>query len=199
MAVYGVTENELAAFLRIDDSEEHVHLTDVLAATKEAVDSFCGWPFDAATSGTRVFAARWCDLIHIDPCVSITTLSVDTSGDGTYNQTWSASDYQLEPLNQIASGLSDHPYYVIRAIESKTFPVSKRATVQVVGSFGWATVPGSVKLAVKMHAGRLHQRRNMPAALISSEDGGVTRTTMGVDGDVAALLRPFTKHAMWAA
>lgn len=193
MAVYGVTESELAAFLRIDDAEEDAHLTDVLAAAKEAVDSFCGWTFDTAASATKVYAARWCDKLDVDPITAITALAVDTNGDGTFNQTWASTDYQLEPLNP------EFSYYTIRAIESKTFPVSTRATVQVTGTFGWATVPGSVKLAVKMHAGRLHQRRNMPAALISSEDGGVTRTSMGIDGDVAALLRPFAKQAMWAA
>lgn len=201
MAVYAETD-ELAAFLRIKDAGEDVHLGALLEAASRAIDSHCGWSFDTYTSSDsaspRVFAAEHSDVCYIDPFATTTDLVVktDTSADGTFNETWSASDYQLEPLNQRRSGLSDHPYFRIRAIESKRFPCAKRAQVQVTAKWGWETIPASVREACKMHAARLHERRNMPAGIVAGE-GFVTRSSLGIDPDVGMLLSPYVRPDKW--
>lgn len=195
-----VAVEELAAWLRIKDVVADPELTASLASGVEAVAAFCGHDFnDAASSATaRVFAARHCDLLTIDPVSSTTdfAIAVDTSGDGTFNQTWAAADYQLEPLNQRQAGLTDHPYYRVRAIESKTFPVTKRATVQVTARWGWTTVPDSVKTATLLHSARLHARRNTAAGIATGE-ALPTRMAMGLDKDVQALLMPFQRQDLW--
>lgn len=197
-SVYGVTVDELADFLRIEDEREHVHLSDAMGAAKIDIDTFCGQSFDAvAAASARVFSARWPDLLYINPCTSVTGLAVDTSGDGTFNQAWASTDYQLEPLNRIKAGMTDHSYVTVRAIEARCFPVTKRAAVEVTATWGWDTVPAGVKQALKMHAAKLHQRRNMPAALVATEDGGVTRAVMGLDSDVRNSLKNFRRVDLW--
>ena len=186
-----VAPTELAAFLRIEDDGEDAYLEGFIQAATSAIDAHCGRSFAGAdTSETaRTFAARWADLIDVDPMANTTGLAiaVDTSGDGIFNQAWASTDYQLEPLNQRRAGLTNHPYTRIRAIESKTFPVGRRATVEVTARWGWATVPDAVTQAAMMHAGRLHERRNMPAGIIAG-DGFIGRTSLGLDPDVKALL-----------
>lgn len=195
-----IQASELAGFLRINDSVEDIYLEGVIAAAQTEIEAYCGWAFaDVGSSTSRVYAPMWCDVLYIDPASTVTAVETDTSGDGTFNETWSSGDWQLEPLNQIRAGLTDHPYYVVRAVESRRFPLrGKRATVRVTGTFGWATRPPAVVQALLMHAGRLHERRNMPAG-IAAGDGFATRTAMGIDPDVKALLDPYRRVDLWAS
>ena len=195
-----VEVEELASWLRISSSESANELTVAATAAAAAIESFCGWTFDeaATTETARVFPARWADLIYIDPMAVDTGLAiaVDTSDDGTFNQTWAAADYQLEPLNQRRAGLSDHPYFRVRAIETKSFPIGKRATVQVTARWGWTTVPEPVQAATLMHAARLHARRNTVAGIATGE-ALPTRMAMGLDADVRSLLMPYQRQDLW--
>ncbi len=200
MADYAAVE-ELAAFLRIDDSGEDAHLGALISSASRAVDVYTGRTFDDAdTSATaRVFAARFTDLCYVDAIASTTDLVIktDTTSDATFDTTWTSADYQLEPLNQRHAGLSDHPYTRIRAIETLTFPASPRALVQVTARWGFTSgVPDAVRDATMMHAGRLHSRRNAPAAIVAG-DVSTARISMGLDSDVKALLAPFVRVDLW--
>lgn len=190
----------LASWLRIQTSDEDVSLDLVLEAASLQVAEYCGQTFDeAATEATaRTFRASRHDLLLVDPIGNTTGLVVktDTTDNGTFDTTWDAADYQLEPLGQRWAGLSDHPYIHIRAIDDKAFPVRPEATVEVTARWGWTTVPKAVELATVMHAARMHARRNS-AAGIALEASFPTRTTLGLDRDVAALLAPFRRTDKW--
>jgi len=200
MADYA-TVDELASFIRIDDQQEHVHLGALLTTASRAVDAHCGSTFEtaAAAATARVFAVAFSDLAFVHPISSDTSLVVktDTGGDGTYDQTWTSSDYQLEPLNQHKSGITDHPYTKIRAIESLRFPTGKRAHLEVTALWGWTSgTPDAVRDATIMHAVRLHERRNMPAGIVAG-DGFVARSSLGIDPDVKMLLAPYVRADKW--
>lgn len=187
---------ELAAFLRIDDTREDVHLSGLLDSSTLAIDAFCDWGFDdaAGSASARVFAAADPGMIYVDPISSATDLVIKTgSVAGTFETTWASTDYQLEPLNQRQSGLSNHPYYLIRAIGSYSWPCSREARVQVTARWGWSTVPASVRDACLMHAARLHERRNMPAGIVAG-DGFIGRSSLAIDPDVKQLLMPFARR-----
>ena len=47
-----------------------------------------------------------------------------------------------------------------------------------------------------MHAARLHERRNAPAAVVAG-DGFIGRTSLGIDPDVQSLLAPFVRADKW--
>ena len=195
-----LTADELASFLRIQDSEEHPHLDQLISSAVEAVAAYCGQPFTAAasTASAKVFAAESASWVRTHPISSTTDLVVrtDTSADGTFDTTWDAVDYQLEPLNQDHAGLTDHPFNLIRAARSRYFPVDRRARVQVTARWGWSTVPTSVRDATLMHAARLHERRNAPAGVVAG-DGFIGRMSLGIDPDVATLLYPFVRADKW--
>jgi hypothetical protein len=192
--------DDLAAFLRIHDDTEHPYLAGLLSSSTAAVDAFCGQSFQpAAGSATaRTYAARFCDLVSVAPISSTTDLVVetDTSGNGTFDVTWVATDYQLEPLDRNVAGLTDHPYTAIRAIAARYFPVDRQARVRVTARWGWATIPDSIRDATLMHAARLHERRNAPAGIVAG-DGFIGRTSLGMDPDVKALLMPYKRPELW--
>ncbi|NND35882.1 MAG: phage gp6-like head-tail connector protein [Gammaproteobacteria bacterium] len=187
---------QLQSWLRITDPVEDPELAIVLDQAKQDIDAHCGRSFDKATGtpSDRVFAARWFDKLYVDDIANTIGLviAVDTGRDGTFSQTWAAADYQLEPLNQRQAGMSNHPYYVIRAIESKTFPVSARAQVKVTADWGWTTLPKALETASLMHAGRLHSRR-INAAGVAEGAAFPTRVTMAMDRDTLSILEPFVR------
>ena len=195
-----IEADELAAFLRIHDDQEHPQLEQLIASAAEAIAAHCGQSFNAAASSAtaKVFSAadpRW---VRVAPISSTTDLVVktDTGSDGVFDTTWASTDYQLEPLNQEHAGLTDHPYTLIRAARSRCFPVDRRARVEVTACWGWATIPASVKDATLMHAARLHERRNAPAGIVAGE-GFVGRMSLGIDPDVQSLLAPFVRADKW--
>ena len=122
-----------------------------------------------------------------------------TSEDGiNYSTVWTTSDYQLEPLNGVAGGLTQ-PYTRLRAIGDYLFPVwsigntySNIAPVQIVGVFGWSAIPTAVRQACILLAMRQFKRYDSPLGVAGFGDLGAIRVGR-VDPDVEALLQPYRK------
>lgn len=187
---------QLKAALRITDNVDDSLLEDSINGASRQIDGYCERNF-YSTSATRVFTPQNSTICEIDDLVSLTTLKTSTNGNGTFDVTWAATDYQLEPLNGIASGIAT-PYTRIRAIGNYLFPEfpiwggNYEATVQVVGTFGYATVPDAVKQATILLAMRQFKRYDSPLGVAGFGDIGVVRVSR-VDPDIAALLEPYTK------
>src|SRR5690606_8555257 len=127
---------------------------------------------------TRVYAVRYSWLAELDDVHALTDLKIETdaSGDGTYETTWDAADYQLEPLNGIRDGNTGWPYFKIRAIGAKTFPVlGSQASLRVTGHFGWAAVPPDVKQACLMLAAETFKMREAPFGVAGWSEFGAIR------------------------
>jgi hypothetical protein len=82
--------------------------------------------------------------VFVDDLQSITTLKTDADGSGVFGVTWTASDYQLNPLNGLAGGITT-PYTQVRAIGEYLFPIyeprnvnANEASVQIAGVWGVA-------------------------------------------------------------
>lgn len=188
-----LTDADLKEHLTIpsDDSIDDATITVAVNAANAAVVNVCGRNFDTATSSTRVYYPVHSHLCYIDDCTSVTTVKTDTSDDGTYDTTWDTADFQVEPLNGIVDGRTV-PYYKIRSVEAKTFPVSgHRAPVQVTAVFGWSSVPDPVTLAARIMAARMWRRKDSPEA--SFGFGEFALRLAREDPDVVMLLRPYVK------
>lgn len=193
------TVTELAKWLRFDVVDDDTDaLVSVVDQARADIEAWCGRTFpDVAGSATaRTFAARWCDVLFVDDIGDTTGFVVETdaAGSGAWT-TWTAADYQLEPSPRRA-GLTDHPYYKIRAIKTQTFPVTAREAVRVTADWGWTTLPAAVHTAALIHAGKIHSRRKS-AAGIALDAAFPTRTAMGLDKDVAQMLEPFRRLDMF--
>lgn len=140
----------------VTGSGEDNALTNALAVASRGIEQVCGRQFNQATPATaRVFYPRTYCLADVDDFYTTSGLVIATDGgnDGTYETTWTASDYQLEPLNGVVDGESGWPYSTIRAVAGKSFwfptatTTGQRAPLQVTAQWGWSAVPAGVKEA----------------------------------------------------
>lgn len=163
----------------VTGSGEDAALTNALAVASRGIEQVCGRQFNKATSATaRVFHPDHFSKATIDDIHTITDLVIATDGgdDGTYETTWAATDYQLEPLNGIQGGESGWPYWVIRAVAGRSFPTcTKRAPLQVTAQWGWTAVPVGVKEACLLVAEETYKLKDAPFGVTGVAEWGVIR------------------------
>lgn len=184
---------EVKAALRITDSVDDSLLEMAVESASRAIDGYSGRYFYNAGTATKNFTANDSYLTAIEDLQSLTTLSTTDEVGGTYT-TWTANDYQLEPLNGVADGITQ-PYNAIRAVGDYAFPFyssgRQDALVRVVGVWGWASVPIAVKQACVIQSSRIFKRLDSPLGVISSPDLGFMRVGSRLDPDVAQLIDPY--------
>jgi hypothetical protein len=144
---------ELKSRLAIGDTVDDFEIRIAIEAACRGIEDYCDRHFWRG-SYTRTFVpepGNWYGCLKVDDLVSITTLKTDEGGDGTFEQTWSASDYQLLPLNATAR-VESRPYTEIRAL-ARTWPAygpmigQRDDRVEITGIFGWPKIPVAVKQA----------------------------------------------------
>ena len=187
---------DLKAALRVQDSIDDSLLELAIESASREIDGYCERVF-YSTSATRVYAPTNIYTVTTDDIISVTTLK--SSSDGvTYDITWETSDYQLEPLNNVAGGLVGSPFTRIRATGSYLMPTfsvgtfyENEALLQVVGVFGWSAIPAAIRQATVILAMRLFKRLDSPMGVISNDLGSMRVGRQ--DPDVEALVAPFRK------
>ena len=189
------TLDEVKAILRITDNVDDALLETCVEAASRQIDTHCERVF-TPTTATRVFTPSDSYLVSIDDLSTLTSLKTSSAADGTFDITWTATDYQLEPLNGLTGSIYS-PYTRIRAIGDYLFPVvNDEATVQIEGVFGYGTsVPVDVKQAYNLIAVRQFKRYDSPLGVAGFGDIGIVRVSR-VDPDIEALLGPYRKMRM---
>ncbi len=192
-----VALSELKTALGISGSGDDDFLNLGIDAAEQAINDLCGRKFTAdGSASARTYRAQ-SYLAVTDDISTLTGLVVktDTSADGTFDTTWTAStDYQVEPLNNIAKGRSVNN---LRAIGSYTFPVygDGQVSVEVTARWGWPAVPDTVKQAALMLASRLYGRKASPMGVIGVGDFGPVRISRS-DPDIAFLLMDYKRAGL---
>lgn len=182
---------QVKASLRITDSVDDALLELAVEAASREIDSVTERQF-FPTTATRIYRPQDSYITQIDDLNTLTTLKTSSAADGNYDITWSATDYQLEPLNGLAGGITT-PATQIRAVGDYTFPLDGgEATVQVVGSFGFATTPTAIKQATVLLASRIFKRNDSPLGVAGFGDLGVIRVSR-LDPDIDAMISPYKK------
>lgn len=170
---------ELKAFARVKGTTDDDSLNDALEAASRAIEQFCGRQFNvAASASARVYYPEHSCLVEVDDFHTTTGLvvKVDSSGSGTFDTTWDVSDYELRPLNGIVSGQAGWPYCEIWGDGSRLFPTnSRRASVEVTATWGWATVPTPVRQACLIMAQELYKLGDAPFGVQGMGEWGVVR------------------------
>jgi hypothetical protein len=179
---------EAKSALRITDSIDDTLLEMAIESASRLIDGYANRSFYNAGTAVRYFVADTDYLTNIDDAITITQIATDTSADGTYDIIWQADDYQLEPLNGRVDGLVV-PYNAIRAIGDYTFPIwGGEGLVKVTGTWGFATLPISIKQACIIQASRIYKRLDSPLGIAGFGDLGVMRVSNRLDPDVAQLV-----------
>jgi hypothetical protein len=173
--------DELKEYIDIDRTDWDARLDDALVTASRAVDRYCGRQFnDAGSASARVFYPTRQKLALVDDFHTITGLVVktDDNDDGTFEETWTTADYQLEPLNGIREGTPGWPYFMIRAIgDSLDYPINQkgRATLEVTARWGWAAVPPPVKTATLILAAETFKLATVPLGVAGMGEFGFVR------------------------
>ena len=191
------TLSDVKNALRITDTVDDSLLEISIEAASREIDGFCERVFTQSTA-TRIYRPTDAFTVDLDDLQTVTTLKTDTDGDGVFDTTWSTADYQLNPLNGIAGGITT-PYTTLKAVGSYLFPIyeprnvnSQEASVQIVGVWGWPSIPTAVKQACIILSMRQFKRYDSPTGVMGFGDLGVMRVGR-VDPDVEKLLMPFRK------
>lgn len=193
-------KSRLGATKTADDFELH----RACVSTSRWVEQYCQRVFYRSASAARKFIASdvYClTFADTDPFVgdwvSVSAVKTDAGGDGTFETTWSSSDYELGPVNASA-GLEARPYTSLEAIGSYTFPVScgrgeSRYRVEVTGVPGWPAVPWGVKMATEIVAAEVFKAKDTFEAQGGFSEFGtfvMRRNPQALD-----LLNPYRRYA----
>lgn len=170
---------------------DDVLMENAITAASRLVDSHTGRRFylDAAATERR-FQATSGDRLYIDEIGTLTGLIIatDTTGDGTADTTWTASDYEVEPYDAIEQNL---PVTALVAVGDHSFVSGsgrRRRTNHVTARWGWPTPPDEVKQATRILAARLYHRNKSPEGVQGFSEFGVVRVSVRMDPDAEQLL-----------
>jgi len=180
---------EVKAAMRLTDSVDDTLLENSIEGASRRIDGYCG-RFFFQTTQTITFYSTNAYRLAIPDLVSVTTLKTDNNGTGTFTTTWTANtDYIFQPLDAV---LQTRPYRAIAATGGKTFPLftpPDPPTAQIVGVWGWPSVPDDVREACVLLSMRQFARYNAALGVLGFADMAIT--VRAVDPDVRDLLSPY--------
>ena len=191
---------DVKAAARITDTIDDGLLETAIESSSRDIDAYTERVFfnTGATAVTRVYIPENIYLLETDDIISVTSIKTDTTGEGGFDQTWTATDYQLEPLNGIAGGIAT-PFTRIRAIGSLLWPIYEprdinagQASVEITARFGFASIPSAIKQATILASLRAYKRYESPTGVLGFSDIGVVRVGR-LDPDVERLVSPYRK------
>jgi hypothetical protein len=180
--------------LRITDAIDDGLLNTAISAASRFVDGYCDRNFQPAAAGTAIYVPTGrMDDLAVDDLTSITSIEIDEDLDDSFSTTLRPIDFLPLPVNARSGGL-EFPFTRIRPQEDGYWPTAYgRATVRVVGMFGWPETPDSVREATILQASRLFTRLDSPLGIAGFGDMGGMRVSFKGDPDVMMLLAPFRR------
>lgn len=152
--------------LTASDTSDDYELHLACFAASRMLENYCERLFWRGTSETRTYVPTSQYLLKLPPFndfVSVSTVATDSSGNGTFDVSWAAGDYQLLPHNPTAAP-ERKPYMSIKAL-ARTFPLPVTALarddrIQVTGVPGWPAVPYSVRQSGLISAAELFKSKS---------------------------------------
>jgi hypothetical protein len=195
-----VPVNDLKDRLDINDEDDENRLNGAVTAASRGIEKFCRRQFnDAGVASARVYKATSECLTKVDDFHTTAGLvvKVDNDGDGIYETTLPASDYECEPLNGVVDGEPGWPYWTLHAVRYQRFPMLGRAGVQVTAQWGWAAVPTPVVEACRVAAEELFKLRDTPFGIGGYGDFGIVRARD--NPFVARMCAPYQRDMLMVA
>lgn len=192
---------ELKDRLGITSSDDDFALQQAIQETAGEINETCSQHFYRITE-TRTFVPHSIIELNIDALVSITSLNVDQTGDGVYDEAWTLNtDYQLklaiDRYNLNALGIQ-RPYRRVQVLQAGkwfpyTYPYSHWDRVQITGTWGWPSVPPQVAQANLILAAQRFKEKDAPFGISGSNDFGQERV-LTADPIIMKMLRPFIDY-----
>lgn len=182
------------------DSVSDTALEGIITAVSRAIDRDCGRYFYKSTAAeNRYFTARSSTTIFVGDVVSVSALYTDNlSGDRTYPNTWSTTDYDLFPYE--ADAVSEpEPFRFIDIAPQGLyrFPALLAKGVKLSAVFGWNAVPAAVTEACLLWSERWFKRYKTPLGISAFNALGEQMSRIPPpDPDVKDLLNNYRMPAI---
>jgi len=188
------TLQQIKAAIGIADGFEDSLLEMAIESASRQIDSYTERVFYNAGTAVRIYSPLDNYVLPTDDFISLS--KIETSEDGeSFDTEWAATDWQAEPLNNLAGGLVTS-YTQIRAVDNYLFPVREgEATARLTGVWGWSSVPIAITQATIILGSRIFKRLDSPLGIISGELGSM-RVGFRLDPDVQHLIEPYRKIRM---
>lgn len=181
----------------------NTQLEQIIEASSRWIDRYCNRRFYGVAE-TRYYTAEDGHYIEIDDLRTVSALKTDDNGDGVFETTWAATNYNLKYGDSYNAALDDKPYTNIEVAESgtKTFPIAIRKGVLLQGTFGYIAstnannCPDPIHDAALLIAERIYKRKDAPLGVAGQAPLGqqpVRVPSLTVDPDIKALLDPYRK------
>ncbi len=178
---------QVKSALRITDNVDDSLLEMAIESASRVIDEYTNRIFYNAGTAVRYYAPSDDFNVDTDDFISVSSLQTMSGNDQVFDTTWTSTDYQLEPLNGFADGISQ-PYNHIRAVGNYTYlTLGGEASIKLTAVFGWNAVPIQVTQATVLQASRIYKRLDSPLGIISGELGSM-RVGARIDPDVAQLV-----------
>jgi hypothetical protein len=193
------TLEQVKAALRISDSTDDTLLEGSVESASRLIDGYAMRSFYNAGTAVRVFSTN--DSLYVqtdDMAGTAVTIETSTLGDGVWDVTFAATDYQLEPLNGTLDGIT-WAYDRVRAVGDYVFPTTSvlqgegQALVRVTAVWGWPAIPKAIETATIIQATRIFKRFDSPLGVAGFGDFGAVRVSRFLDPDVEQLVQPYRK------
>lgn len=182
---------EVKAASKFTDTSYDTILEKLIEGASRRIDGYCGrFFYQVANTAISFFPTSDMTCALPDVASSSITVKTDDNGDGVYENTWSASQYRLEPLDAV---LQTRPYNRISTTGARLFPTPtypRLATLQITATWGWAEIPDDVREACILLTMRMFSRYNSPLGVAGFGDMGAI-TVRTVDPDVRDALAPY--------
>jgi hypothetical protein len=184
------TTADLAAYVRIPDSDDDAQLALAVTAASRAVDRTTNRQFGKVdTAEERLYVPRpdyerglW--VVDVDDFQTVSNLSVEV--DGT-----AVTVFDKEPLN--AAQVARPWTRLVFTADSEAQPCSG-SQIAITAEWGWSSVPPAVKQATLVQGSRFFKRREAPFGIAGSPDtGSEMRLLARVDPDVAVSLGDYKR------
>jgi hypothetical protein len=189
-----VTEAEAKEWLEIADYVDDQRISFIVASVSTMVANYCGRSFEVDTAQTataRYYRPLDDYSLPVDDCWQVTAVASDDADNGLWATVWAASDYYLEPAGGVSpAGLTGFPYTMVRAVESRTWPIAARPAAKITAKWGWQALPGDVRMAALMLVGEQYRAKSGGFDTFTT-DGGFTQIRRNLL--VRDLLQPYRR------
>ncbi len=194
---------EAQSDLGISDSDDDTRIERAVTAASRLIDEWCGQRFWQDPSDTtryftphnphRLLLTSGSYDVKAATVTSVTSVAVDTTGDGTFDQTWTEGTHFF--LSPRGAATSVRPYDTLEPLQSSyRLRVGAVDSVEIVGVFGWPAVPAEVKEACAIQSQVLFKRATEGAVPIVSMDGTTLQGgSKFLDREAQLLLLPFRR------
>lgn len=188
------TLTDIKDYLSLGTTVSDDVLNDALESVSREIENHTHRQFNqAASASERRYHPEDSCVAHVDDFHDATGLVVETDDDddGTFETTWSDTDYLLEPLDGVVDGVDGWPFYRIKAV-GRSFPRGVRPTVRVTALWGWSSVPRPVVQACLILASETAKLKDAPFGVAGFGDFGAVRVKQ--NPMAAKKLMPYVRH-----